>query len=118
VQPTAVRQPVIRHLMVPSVGPYSRTAVQPYSITADESRDFTNPDHVGLARVCGCRFQSRTASELREAVDKALKADGPAIVDCAVAADELPNLPHIDLERVENYAKAKVKETILAVTSG
>jgi pyruvate dehydrogenase (quinone) len=35
-----------------------------------------------------------------------------------VAADELPNLPHIDLERVENFAEAKVKETILEVTGG
>jgi pyruvate dehydrogenase (quinone) len=35
-----------------------------------------------------------------------------------VAADELPNLPHIDLERAENFAKAKVKEKILAFTGG
>ena len=43
---------------------------------------------------------------------------GPAIIDCVVAADELPNLPHIELERIGNYAKAKIKETILAVTGG
>jgi pyruvate dehydrogenase (quinone) len=35
-----------------------------------------------------------------------------------VPADELPNVPHIELEKIENFAKAKVKETILAVTGG
>jgi pyruvate dehydrogenase (quinone) len=53
---------------------------------------------------------------LHDAISKALNANGPAIVDCVVSADELPNLPHIDLERVENFAKAKIKETILAFT--
>jgi pyruvate dehydrogenase (quinone) len=33
-----------------------------------------------------------------------------------VAADELPNLPHIDLEMVEHYAVAKIKEALLTVT--
>jgi pyruvate dehydrogenase (quinone) len=63
-------------------------------------------------------FKAEKPNELRDAISKALNADGPAIVDCVVAADELPNLPHIDLERVENFAKAKVKETILEVTGG
>jgi pyruvate dehydrogenase (quinone) len=35
-----------------------------------------------------------------------------------VAADELPNVPHIELEKIENFAKAKIKEMILAVTGG
>jgi hypothetical protein len=30
----------------------------------------------------------------------------------------LPNVPHIDLEKVENVAKAKIKEMILAITGG
>jgi hypothetical protein len=30
----------------------------------------------------------------------------------------LPNVPHIDLEKLENYAEAKIKEMILAVTGG
>ena len=42
--------------------------------------------------------------------------EGPAIVDCVVAADELPNVPHLELETMGNYAKAKVKEAVLAVT--
>jgi pyruvate dehydrogenase (quinone) len=84
-----------------------------------EAIDFTNPDYVTLARACGgVGFKAEKPGELRDAIRKALDADGPAIVDCVVAADELPNLPHIDLERVENFAKAKVKETVLAVTGG
>ena len=81
--------------------------------------DFPNPDFVALARACGgVGFKAEKPGELREAIDQALKADGPAIVDCAVAADELPNVPHLDLETMDNYAKAKIRETILAFTGG
>jgi pyruvate dehydrogenase (quinone) len=81
--------------------------------------DFPNPDYVALARACGgVGFKAERPGELRDAIDKALKADGPAIVDCVVAANELPNVPHLELETIGNYAKAKIKETILAVTGG
>jgi hypothetical protein len=30
--------------------------------------------------------------------------------DCVVAANEMPNVPHIELEKVGNYAVVKVKE--------
>jgi thiamine pyrophosphate-dependent acetolactate synthase large subunit-like protein len=53
---------------------------------------------------------------LREAIDQGLKADGPAIIDCVVPANELLNVPHIELEKVANVAKAKIKEAIIAVT--
>jgi pyruvate dehydrogenase (quinone) len=46
------------------------------------------------------------------------KADGQTIVDCVVAADELPNFPHLELETIGNYAKAKIREAVLAVTGG
>jgi pyruvate dehydrogenase (quinone) len=81
--------------------------------------EFPNPDYVALARACGgVGFKAERPGELRDAIDKALKADGPAIVDCVVAANELPNVPHLELETIGNYAKAKIKETILAVTGG
>jgi pyruvate dehydrogenase (quinone) len=81
--------------------------------------DSPNPDYVALARACGgVGIKAERPGELRDAIDKALKADGPAIVDCVVAADELPNVPHLDLETIANYSKAKIKETILAVTGG
>jgi len=81
--------------------------------------DFPNPDFAALARDCGgTGFKAEKPGELREAISQALKAEGPVIVDCVVAADELPNLPHLDLEKIGNFAEAKVKEAILAVTGG
>jgi pyruvate dehydrogenase (quinone) len=81
--------------------------------------DFPNPDYTALARACGAvGFKAERPGELRDAIDKALKADGPAIIDCVVAADELPNVPHLELETMGNFAKAKIREAILAVTGG
>ena len=88
-------------------------------LPAWKAMDFPNPDYVALARACGAEgFKAEKPDELREAIDQALKAEGPAIVSCVVPADELPNMPHIDLEKAENFAKAKIKETILAFTRG
>jgi len=81
--------------------------------------DFTNPDYVALARACGgVGFKAEKPGELRDAIDQAFRAEGPAIIDCVVPANELPNLPHFDLETIENFAKAKIKEEILAFTGG
>jgi pyruvate dehydrogenase (quinone) len=81
--------------------------------------DFPNPDFAALARDCGgTGFKAEKPGELREAISQAFKAEGPVIIDCVVAADELPNLPHLDLEKIGNFAEAKVKEAILAVTGG
>jgi pyruvate dehydrogenase (quinone) len=48
----------------------------------------------------------------------ALAVDGPAIVDAVVAADEMPDMPHVDFEQVGHFAVAKIKEAVLAVTGG
>jgi hypothetical protein len=40
-----------------------------------------------------------------------LKAEGPAVVDCVIPPDELPNVPHIELDRIENFAKAYIFAT-------
>jgi pyruvate dehydrogenase (quinone) len=81
--------------------------------------EFPNPDYAALARACGAiGFKAEKPGELRDAVGQALKADGPTIVDCVVAADEMPNIPHLELEEAGNYAKAKIKEAILEVTGG
>jgi thiamine pyrophosphate-dependent acetolactate synthase large subunit-like protein len=63
-------------------------------------------------------FKAERPAELRAAIEQAFKAEGPAIIDCVVPADELPNVPHIELGKVANVAKAKIKEEILAVTGG
>ena len=36
-----------------------------------------------------------------------------AIVDCVVAADELPNGPHIELDLAARYAVAEAKEAVI-----
>jgi len=96
-----------------------RLEAEGMGLPAWKAMDFPNPDYVALARACGAvGFKAEKPSELHEAIAKAFEAEGPAIVDCVVPADELPNLPHIDLERAKNFAMAKVKEKILAVTGG
>jgi pyruvate dehydrogenase (quinone) len=95
-----------------------RLEAEAMGLPAWKAMDFPNPDYVALARACGgVGFKAEKPGELREAIDQALKAEGPAIVDCVVPADELPNVPHIDLEKMGNFAEAKFKEAILAVTS-
>jgi pyruvate dehydrogenase (quinone) len=82
-----------------------------------EAIEFPNPDFVALARACGANgFKASRPDELRGAIAEALAVDGPAIVDCVVVADELPNLPHIDLGLAKNYAIAKIKEAVIAAT--
>ena len=95
-----------------------RLEAESMGLPAWKAMDFPNPDYVALARACGgIGFKAEKPGELREAIAQALKADGPAIVDCVVPADELPNVPHIDIETMGNFAEAKIKEAILAATS-
>jgi pyruvate dehydrogenase (quinone) len=84
-----------------------------------EAIEFPNPDFAALARACGGHgFTARKPDELRAAISEALTVDGPAIVDAVVAADEMPNMPHVELEQAGHYAITKVKEAVLAVTGG
>ncbi|HXQ16785.1 MAG TPA: thiamine pyrophosphate-dependent enzyme [Caulobacteraceae bacterium] len=80
---------------------------------------FPNPDFAAFARACGARgFRADRPEDLRGAIAEALACDGPAIVDAVVAADELPNLPHVDLGQIGHFAQAKIREAVLAVTGG
>jgi pyruvate dehydrogenase (quinone) len=79
--------------------------------------EFPNPDFSAFARACGGHgFKAAKPGELKDAISEALAADGPAIVDAVVVANELPNIPHLELEMAKNYALAKIKEAVLAVT--
>jgi pyruvate dehydrogenase (quinone) len=81
--------------------------------------DFPNPDFAVFARACGGHgFAARKPDELKKAISDALAVDGPAIVDATVVANELPNVPHLDLELLGQVARAKIKEAVLAVTGG
>jgi pyruvate dehydrogenase (quinone) len=82
-----------------------------------EGIEFPNPDFAALARACGGHgFGADKPGELHAEIIEAFKADGPAIVDCVVAADEMPNFPHLELDKIGHYAVAKIKEAVLAVT--
>jgi pyruvate dehydrogenase (quinone) len=84
-----------------------------------EAIEFPNPDFAALARACGGHgFTARKPDDLMAAISGALAVDGPAIVDAVVASDEMPNMPHIELEQAGHYAMAKIKEAVLAVTGG
>jgi len=79
--------------------------------------EFPNPDFAAFARACGGHgFAARKPGELKAAISEAFAVDGPAIVDAVVAADEIPNLPHVDLDTIGHFALAKIKEAVLAVT--
>ena len=80
---------------------------------------FPNPNFTALAEACGGRgFKVDQPDKLRSTIAEALACDGPAIVDTVVAADELPNLPHLDLAQIGHVAQAKIREAVLAVTGG
>jgi pyruvate dehydrogenase (quinone) len=84
-----------------------------------EAIEFPNPDFAALARACGGHgFTAKRPGDLKAALSEALAVEGPAIVDAVVPADEMPNMPHIELEQVGNFALAKMKEAVLAVTGG
>ena len=81
-----------------------------------EAIEFPNPDFTAFARACGGHgFRATRPGELNAEINQALSIDGPAIVDCVVAADEMPNFPHLELDKIGHYAVAKIKEAVLAV---
>ena len=55
-------------------------------------------------------FHAAKPGELLPAIKAGLAADGPTIIDCVVTADEMPNFPHLDLDKAGHYALAKIKE--------
>jgi pyruvate dehydrogenase (quinone) len=79
--------------------------------------EFPNPDFAAFARACGGQgFKAEKPGDLHAAIRDALACEGPAIVDAIVAADELPNLPHLDLAQIGKVALAKIREAVIAVT--
>ena len=82
-----------------------------------EAIEFPNPDFAALARACGGHgFTAKEPGDLKVALSEAFAVDGPAIVDAVVVADEVPNMPHVELEQIGHFALAKIKEALLAVT--
>ncbi|ARN79986.1 thiamine pyrophosphate-dependent enzyme [Methylocystis bryophila] len=81
--------------------------------------EFPNPDFAAFARACGAQgFAAKKPDELKQAIADALACEGPAIVDATVVGSEIPNVPHLDLETLGQFARAKIKEAVLAFTGG
>jgi len=79
--------------------------------------EFPNPDFVALAQACGGHgFRASKPGELKAAISEAFAVDGPVIIDAVVVPNEFPNVPHFDLETIGNFAMAKMKSAIIAVT--
>ena len=84
-----------------------------------EGIEFPNPDFAALARACGGHgFTAKKPNELKAAIAEAFAIDGPAIIDAVVPSNELPNLPHLELDTVRQAAVAKIKEALLMLTGG
>jgi pyruvate dehydrogenase (quinone) len=82
-----------------------------------EGIQFPNPDFAAFARACGGQgFKVTNPAALAATISEAFACEGPAIIDVVVAADEIPNVPHLELETVGNVALAKIREAIIAVT--
>jgi thiamine pyrophosphate-dependent acetolactate synthase large subunit-like protein len=82
-----------------------------------EGIQFPNPDFAAFARACGGHGVKVTKpGELHAAIEEIFAFDGPAILDAVVASNELPNVPHLELDTVGNVALAKIREAVLAVT--
>ena len=73
-----------------------------------EGIEFPNPDFAALARACGGHGVSAGKPGDLQA----------AIGDAVVVANELPKLPHLELEMIGQVALAKAKEARLAITGG
>jgi pyruvate dehydrogenase (quinone) len=81
-----------------------------------EAIEFPNPDFAAMARAFGGHgFAASRPGSLTADLAEAFKIDGPAIIDCTVAGDEMPNMPHIEMAQGGRYAVAKIKEAIAKV---
>jgi pyruvate dehydrogenase (quinone) len=81
--------------------------------------EFPNPDFTAFARACGGHgFAVREPHELKTVISEALATDGPAIIHAVVVPTEPPNMPHLELGVIEQFALAKIKEVVLTITGG
>ena len=117
----------VHHKLPVKVVIYNNSALGLISLEAEsqgipafrKAIEFPNPDFAALARACGGQgFSAKKPEDLQGAIEAAFAAEGPAIVDAVVVADELPNTPHLEIEMIEKVGLAKIKEALLAFTGG
>lgn len=77
----------------------------------DWGTDITNPDFAALAESCGALGISVTdPAGLTDALNQALAANRPAVVNVMVDPDALIMPPKIDLSQAMNFGMAKIRE--------
>jgi pyruvate oxidase len=73
-----------------------------------------NPDYAKFAEICGgSGFTVKSAGDLDSAVQSALAAPGPCIVNVFVNPEELTMPPEVTFKDAVNYSKAKLKEMFM-----
>lgn len=116
----------VHHKLPVKVIVYNNSALGLISLEAEsigiapfhDAIEYPNPDYAMFARACGgTGFAVRTPGELESTLREAFATEGPVIVDAIVAADEIPNLPHLEFEQIGHYAVAKIKEAMQSVFS-
>ena len=75
-----------------------------------QALDFPNLDYVALARLRRGRIQGQKAGRVARCHRQG--AEGRRSGHCRLrgSADELPNVPHIELEELGNFAKVKIRK--------
>jgi pyruvate dehydrogenase (quinone)/pyruvate oxidase len=86
-------------------------------LPAAAGASFPNMDFAAFARGCGAQgFTVRDPGELESAVKDFLRAPGPAVLHAFVDPDELPAMPHIELDQVWKFGIAKAREKLIAIS--
>ena len=85
-------------------------------VPAARGAQFPNLDFAAFARACGAQgFGVREPQALEATVREFLASSGPAILHAVIDPDELPAMPHVDIEQAWKFGVAKVKERLLSL---
>jgi len=77
----------------------------------DWGTDITNPDFAALAEACGAVGITITEpGQLDDAMQQALEADAPVVLDVCVDPDAMIMPPKIELGQAINFGMAKIRE--------
>jgi pyruvate dehydrogenase (quinone) len=82
-------------------------------LPAFDGAKFRNPDFALFAEACGGQgFTITNPQDLRPSLAKALATPGPVVVDIKVDPNELPSMPHINIDQVWKFGLGKARELI------
>lgn len=85
-------------------------------LPAHPGSSFPNLDFAAFAKSCGVvGFTVRNSAELESGLQELFASTSPAILNVFIDPDELPCMPHIQLDQVWKFGMARVKEAILSI---